>query len=237
MGGPHVTELPDEALGRSGGVRHTDAVALGEADETWPRIVQDVVNGTLKDVYAPVDAFGQDKKPNLGAYPKIPWESIDLDQFHQIPRILRPVPKRVHFQISANLLRDEELVDLIAESGGKWVFIGMESLDPANLKDVNKSFNKPSDTAPSWPASRSATSTPSRHSSSASITIPWASPNARSARSAIGRPACPYSDKSLLFRPLPLHASSEGRPPHASHPLAGFRSIQNGSHSSKDEGR
>ena len=46
-------------------------------------------------------------------------------------------------QISANLLRDEELVDLIAESGGKWVFIGMESLDPANLKDVNKSFNKP----------------------------------------------------------------------------------------------
>jgi len=32
-------------------------------------------------------------------------------------------------QISANLLRDEELVDLIAASGGKWIFIGMESLD------------------------------------------------------------------------------------------------------------
>jgi len=48
-------------------------------------------------------------------------------------------------QISANLLKDEELVDLIAESGGKWVFIGMESLDPVNLKDVNKSFNKPAD--------------------------------------------------------------------------------------------
>src|SRR6202034_1637986 len=46
-------------------------------------------------------------------------------------------------QISANLLRDEELVDLIAASGGKWVFIGMESIDPTNLKDVNKGFNKP----------------------------------------------------------------------------------------------
>jgi radical SAM superfamily enzyme YgiQ (UPF0313 family) len=34
MGGPHVTELPDEALGGNGGVRHADAVALGEADET-----------------------------------------------------------------------------------------------------------------------------------------------------------------------------------------------------------
>ena len=46
-------------------------------------------------------------------------------------------------QISANLLRDQELVDLISASGGKWVFIGMESIDPANLKDMNKGFNKP----------------------------------------------------------------------------------------------
>src|SRR4029453_2291082 len=48
-------------------------------------------------------------------------------------------------QISANLLRDEELCDLIAESGGKWVFIGMESIDPANMADVNKNFSKPSE--------------------------------------------------------------------------------------------
>jgi radical SAM superfamily enzyme YgiQ (UPF0313 family) len=50
-------------------------------------------------------------------------------------------------QISANLLRDEELVDLIATSGGKWIFIGMESLDAANLADVNKGFNKPEEYA------------------------------------------------------------------------------------------
>jgi hypothetical protein len=37
----------------------------------------------------------------------------------------------------------EEFVDLIAASGGKWVFIGMESIAPANLADVNKGFNKP----------------------------------------------------------------------------------------------
>jgi len=36
---------------------------------------------------------------------------------------------------------------LIAASGGKWIFIGMESLDPANLASVNKSFNKPSEYA------------------------------------------------------------------------------------------
>jgi radical SAM superfamily enzyme YgiQ (UPF0313 family) len=82
MGGPHVTELPDEALGRNGGVRHADAAALGEADDTWPRIVEDAANGRLKEVYAPVDAFGQEHKPNLGEYPKIAWEALDLDQFN-----------------------------------------------------------------------------------------------------------------------------------------------------------
>src|ERR1051325_4040793 len=35
MGGPHVTELPGEALGRDGGPRHADAVAFGEADKPW----------------------------------------------------------------------------------------------------------------------------------------------------------------------------------------------------------
>jgi radical SAM superfamily enzyme YgiQ (UPF0313 family) len=239
MGGPHVTECPDEALGRAGGVRHADAVALGEADETWPLIVADAARGELKEVYQPaLDAKGLDRKPSLQPYPHIPWESLDLDQFSLVPSWLRPLLSRlgggwgqfhvvpletgrgcpygcefctvtgffgdsirfrtnesvieellrlkerarrergqvaVFFiddnlainlkrtksllremieagaqvpwvaQISANLLRDEELVDLIAESGGKWVFIGMESIDPQNMADVNKNFSKPSE--------------------------------------------------------------------------------------------
>jgi radical SAM superfamily enzyme YgiQ (UPF0313 family) len=236
MGGPHVTEVPEEALGKNGGPRHADAVALGEADETWPRIVADAERGELKELYLPVDESGAEKKPSLDAYPPIPWETLDLGQFNLVPWFLRPLLRRagggfktfrvvpiesgrgcpygcefctvtgffgdsirfrsnesvvdellrlkgrakreggqvaVFFvddnfainlkrtksllrdiivakaelawiaQISANLLRDEELVDLIAESGGRWIFIGMESIDPANLSDVNKSFNRP----------------------------------------------------------------------------------------------
>src|ERR1700680_4170461 len=95
MGGPHVTELPDEALGRNGGARHADAVALGEADETWPKIVADAARGQLKDVYAPVDDFGQERKPNLKQYPTIPWDKIGLEQFNLVPKIAQKTLKRI----------------------------------------------------------------------------------------------------------------------------------------------
>src|SRR5260370_2551030 len=240
MGGPHVTECPDEALGRDGGPRHADAIALGEADDTWPRIVADAARGQLKEVYTPVDAFGQEKKPTLQDYPQIPLDKLDIAQFNRIPSFFRRVMQHyghawetfhiipiesgrgctygcesctvtgffgdsislrtnqsivdellllkerarasngkiavffVHDsfaingrrtksllrdiiaagaqtssvgQISANLLRDEELLDLIAASGGKCIFIVMQSPDAANLASVNKSFHKPPDYA------------------------------------------------------------------------------------------
>src|SRR5882672_1371719 len=240
MGGPHVTEVPDEPLGKDGGPRHADAIALGEADETWPRIVEDAANGCLKEIYAPLDESGKERKPSLQPYPSIPWDTMDLEQFNMVPKMARsflakqgsgwgsihvvPIesgrgcPYGCEFctvtgffgdsirfrsnesvvnellrlkkhartnrtqvivffiddnfainikrtksllrdiidagaqlpwiaQISANLLRDEELVDLIEASHGKWIFIGMESIDPVNLADVNKSFNKPAEYA------------------------------------------------------------------------------------------
>jgi radical SAM superfamily enzyme YgiQ (UPF0313 family) len=239
MGGPHVTEVPEEPLGRDGEPRHADAVALGEADQTWPRLVEDAERGELQEIYAPVDAAGKEVKPSLDPYPEIPWDRMDLDQFDLIRRMpwlarrmltalgstwksfhLIPIesgrgcpygcefctvtgffgdairfrtnesvvnellalkelerkqqgkmavffiddnfainPRRTKSllreiiardaqvpwvaQISMNLLRDEELVSLIAQSGGKWIFMGLESIDPESLKTVRKSFNKP----------------------------------------------------------------------------------------------
>lgn len=239
MGGPHVTECPDEALGRDGGKRYADAVALGEADDYWADIIEDASNGELKDIYQPkMDEKGNDEKPSLQPYPHIPWESLDLEQFSLVPKSLRGLMSRfgegwgkffvvpietgrgcpygcefctvtgffgdsirfrsnesvveellrlkerakqekgqiaVFFiddnlainkkrlksllrdiiaadaqlpwvaQISANLLGDDELVDLIAEAGGRWIFIGMESIDPENMASVNKNFSKPAD--------------------------------------------------------------------------------------------
>ncbi len=239
MGGPHVTEVPDEPLGRDSEPRHADAVALGEADHTWPQIVADAERGTLKEIYAPLGADGKEVKPSLADYPAIRWDRMDLDQFNLIrhfPKMARqalsligmtwqsfhmiPIesgrgcpygcefctvtgffgdsirfrsnesvinellmlkalekqqkgqiavffvddnfainPRRTKSllreiiarnaqvpwvaQISMNLLRDEELVSLIAQSGGRWIFMGLESIDPENLKGVSKGFNKP----------------------------------------------------------------------------------------------
>ena len=58
--------------------------------------------------------------------------AINVKRTKSLLRDIIAAGAQVHWvaQISANLLRDEELVDLIAASGGKWIFIGMESIDP-----------------------------------------------------------------------------------------------------------
>jgi radical SAM superfamily enzyme YgiQ (UPF0313 family) len=48
-------------------------------------------------------------------------------------------------QISINLLRDQELVELIAASGARWIFAGLESMEPESLRAAGKQFNRPSE--------------------------------------------------------------------------------------------
>ena len=46
-------------------------------------------------------------------------------------------------QTSINIAKDDELLSLYAKSGGKYAFIGFESLSEQNLKKMNKSWNTP----------------------------------------------------------------------------------------------
>jgi len=76
MGGPHVSDTADEALSREGGPRHADAVALGEADETWPPNRHDAARGELKTLLCrPWMIRANERKPSLKQYPVIPWDS------------------------------------------------------------------------------------------------------------------------------------------------------------------
>src|SRR5215510_787324 len=91
FGGPHVTEVPDEPLGRTDEPRHADAIALGEADYTWPRIIADAKAGQMKEIYELVDENRREVKPSLENYPMIPWETLDLTQFNMMRKVPKPV--------------------------------------------------------------------------------------------------------------------------------------------------
>src|SRR5260370_30479721 len=71
--------------------------------------------------------------------------AINIKRTKSLLRGIIAADAQVHWvaQISANLLRDEELVDLIAASGGKWVFIGKGSIDPAIPASAKNDFNNP----------------------------------------------------------------------------------------------
>lgn len=56
-------------------------------------------------------------------------------------RALAPLKIRWVSQASINAAHDEEFLELLVRSGCMGVLIGFESLDPGNLKDMNKSFN------------------------------------------------------------------------------------------------
>lgn len=45
MGGAHVSILPDEAL------QHVDAVVIGEAEEVWPKLIEDLRGGRMRPIY------------------------------------------------------------------------------------------------------------------------------------------------------------------------------------------
>src|SRR5262245_7768173 len=113
FGGPHVTEVPDEPLGRTDEPRHADAIALGEADHTWPRIVADAAAGCLQEIYKPVDERGNEVKPSLEGYPVVGWETLDLEQFN----IMAKVPGAVRWLIRRFSDNWESLYVVPIESG------------------------------------------------------------------------------------------------------------------------
>ena len=59
MGGIHASVLPEEAA------RYADAVVTGEADELWPRILEDYEKNGLKKLY------NAETRPGLENIPKI----------------------------------------------------------------------------------------------------------------------------------------------------------------------
>src|SRR6266496_233634 len=65
----------------------------------------------------------------------------NLQQAKEFFRALIPLNVRWVSQSSINAAHDEEFLDLLARSGCMGVLIGFETLNPENLRDMNKAFN------------------------------------------------------------------------------------------------
>jgi radical SAM superfamily enzyme YgiQ (UPF0313 family) len=66
MGGIHATIVPERAI------QHADAVAVGEAEYIWPKIIQDARNNKLEKFYR------ADKRVELEGIPTPRYELLDL---------------------------------------------------------------------------------------------------------------------------------------------------------------
>jgi radical SAM superfamily enzyme YgiQ (UPF0313 family) len=72
LGGLHVTTLPDEAAS------HADCVVIGEADEIWPRLVEDVAQGRLRSRYEAA------QPASLAGLPTPRWDLLPRGLYHPL---------------------------------------------------------------------------------------------------------------------------------------------------------
>ena len=95
MGGLHVTALPEEALA------HGVIAVVGEAELTWPQLVEDFRHGRLQKEYRPTAGHSFD----LADAPMPRFDLLDFARYNRIPiQTSRGCPHRCDFCASSILL-------------------------------------------------------------------------------------------------------------------------------------
>ncbi len=64
------------------------------------------------------------------------------ENLHALLQMLAPLKLRWACQISIDMARDPSLMDALAQAGCRYVLIGFESLEPDNLRQMGKGWNK-----------------------------------------------------------------------------------------------
>lgn len=85
----------------------------------------------------------------LKRFPDEDWVFVDdnlVGNFQYARKLFKAMtPLKINWgsQSSFNITNDPELMDLYAAAGGKYIFIGFESLSSANIKNMHKGINQP----------------------------------------------------------------------------------------------
>lgn len=181
LGGMHATARPEEAL------KHADSVVIGEAEDTWPKLLEDWNKGRIKSTYVSLNSSDLANRPiprrdllDRSKYATIntvqavrgcvfdcefcsqkslfgpgtrcrPIEEVieeirglegkyfvlnddNLGQlkeyYKELFRRLIPLKRQWVGEASWNIVKDDEILDLLELSGCQGLAIGFESLDP-----------------------------------------------------------------------------------------------------------
>jgi len=94
MGGIHVTCLPEEAK------KYCDSVVIGEGELSWPSVINDAENGSLKPFYEDIG-----KEFDLKDAPMPAFELLDVDKYNRLTvQTSRGCTHRCEFCASSILL-------------------------------------------------------------------------------------------------------------------------------------
>jgi radical SAM superfamily enzyme YgiQ (UPF0313 family) len=193
FGGIHASADADNLI------QFCDSICIGEAEELWKTIINDIKNNTLKSRYY------NEKTTDLKNYPSPQWDYIKSAKYlysnivitsrgcpfkcefcynscdyvksvyrnRPIENVLEDIEalnsKQIYFiddnlignirwfrefliqlkekrliwhgAVSANISRHKDLIDLMADSGCRSLFIGFESINPTALLKANKTQN------------------------------------------------------------------------------------------------
>ncbi len=193
LGGAHVTACPEEAL------EHADSIVTGEAEDTWPELLNDFNGGRLKNIYRssnssdlsnmpfarrelvnkkkyvtvntiqatrgcpfncefcsitslfgrkirvrPVEEVIEEIKSLEGNHFLLTDDNIAQmrDHYKEFFHKLIPLGKKWVGEASWNIVKDEEILELLEKSGCFGLFIGFESLEPQEgVKKITPSQN------------------------------------------------------------------------------------------------
>lgn len=194
MGGFHAMLCPEEVAD------YAEAVVIGEAEEIWPRLIDDARHATLQKIYRaprrpslrglrpdrsifrgkrylpiglveagrgchfkcdfcaiqtafertqtrrPVDEIVAELKGLLDQNKRFFFFVDDnitsnMREAKELYEALIPLKIRWVSQASINAAHDEEFLELITRSGCEGLLIGFESLNPENLRAMDKGFN------------------------------------------------------------------------------------------------
>ncbi len=135
LGGIHPTALPGEAK------EHSDAVVIGEAEETWPHLIEDVRGRNLKPFYR------QDGFTNLSTLPSPRWKILPRRGYFPIDviQVSRGCPFRCEFCSVQNFFGNtyrfrpiSNVVEEVRSSPHRWIMFNDDNIigNPSYSKEL-----------------------------------------------------------------------------------------------------